>query len=92
MNSKRQTLFSTYRLTLLNRIRLPDEDDEDQEIEKLERISTLKRNYEKFYWLWITIIVFDLIVQALRSAEMSAGRENFISKPHNGESAIIAPN
>ena len=73
-------------------MRLPDEDDEDQETEKLERISTLKRNYEKFYWLWITIIVFDLIVQGLRSAEMSSGREKFISKTHNREAAIIAPN
>lgn len=73
-------------------MRLPDEDDEDQETEKLERISTLKRNYEKLYWLWITIIVFDLIVQCLRSADMSSGREKFISKTHNGEPVIIAPN
>ena len=73
-------------------MRLPDEDDEDQENEKLERISTLKRNYEKLYWLWITIIVFDLIVQGLRSAGMSSGREKFISKTHNEKSAILAPN
>ena len=66
-------------------MRLPDEDDEDQETDKLERISTLKRNYEKLYWLWIAIIVFDLIVQGLRSASMSSGRENFISKTHNGD-------
>ena len=92
MNSKRQKAFSTYWLTFLDRIRVPDENDEDREIEKLERVSTLKRSYEKLYWLWITIIVFDLIVQALRSAEMSSGREKFISKTHNGESAIIAPN
>lgn len=63
-------------------MRLPEEED-DQEIEKIEKISTLKRHYDKLYWLWITIIVFALVVQSLRSAEMSPSRENFISEFHN---------
>ena len=63
-------------------MRLP-EDEDDQEITKIKKISTLKRHYDKFYWLWITIIVFALVVQSLRSADMSPSRENFISEFRN---------
>ena len=58
-------------------IRLPDEEIEP---EHTKRVGSLKRLYNKTYWLWIVIIVFDLVVQALRSANMSSGRERFINK------------
>ena len=56
-------------------IRLPDEEVEP---EKPKRLGSLKRVYDKTYWLWIIIIVFDLVVQALRSASMSPTRKNII--------------
>ena len=58
-------------------IRLPDE---EMDSEPISRVGPLKRYYDKTYWLWIIVIVFDLIVQALRSANMGPSRENFINK------------
>lgn len=49
-------------------------DDEDTP----EKISALKRAYGKTYWLWIVIIVFGLVCQSLRSANMSNDRKSFI--------------
>ncbi|PLB34643.1 calcium channel protein CCH1 [Aspergillus candidus] len=43
------------------------------------KISTFKRLYDKTEWLWVCIIIFDLVVQALRSASMSQHTENIIS-------------
>lgn len=57
-------------------IRLPDE---EMDSEPIKRVGPLMRYYEKTYWLWIVIIVFDLVVQALRSADMGPSRENFIN-------------
>lgn len=42
------------------------------------KISTIKKLYDKTYWLWVLIIIFDLIVQALRSSDMSDGRRSFV--------------
>lgn len=50
-----------------------DEDDTP------EKISALKRAYGKTYWFWIVIIVFGLVCQSLRSANMHPDRESFIS-------------
>ena len=47
--------------------------------EKPKKLSSLKRFHDKTYWVWITVIVFDLVVQCLRSAQMGAGREAFIN-------------
>ncbi|GMF93304.1 unnamed protein product [Aspergillus oryzae] len=41
--------------------------------------STLKRFYDKTEWLWVCVITFDLVVQALRTSTMSPGRENLIN-------------
>lgn len=51
---------------------------EDSE-EKPEKTSQLKRVFDMTYWIWITIIVLDLIAQCLRSANMRHDREIFIS-------------
>lgn len=42
------------------------------------KFSTLKRVYDKTEWLWVCIIVVDLVIQALRSSTMSAERTDFI--------------
>ncbi|OGE56375.1 hypothetical protein PENARI_c003G08091 [Penicillium arizonense] len=42
------------------------------------KISPLKRIYDQTEWVWVCIIIFDLIVQALRSSSMSASRAKFI--------------
>ena len=58
----------------------PDEEHfhfDDDEPEPT-RPSHLKRLYEKTSWLWIAIILFDLLVMCLRSSSMSKSRENFI--------------
>ncbi|KAJ5147413.1 hypothetical protein N7526_000765 [Penicillium atrosanguineum] len=43
------------------------------------RVSGLKQLYDKTEWLWVCIIVFDLVIQALRSSTMSADRDDFIN-------------
>lgn len=43
------------------------------------KVSTLKRVYDKTEWLWVCIIIFDLVIQALRSSTMSARRADFIN-------------
>ncbi|KAL3473327.1 Ion transport protein-domain-containing protein [Aspergillus californicus] len=56
------------------RIQANDEGDEST-----RKISTLKRLYGMTYWFWIAVIVFDLIIQALRSSTMSRDREELIN-------------
>lgn len=53
---------------------------DDEEI--LEKPTHLKQAFDKTYWLWILIIVFDIIVQGLRSADMGNARRDFISMFH----------
>ncbi|THC97538.1 hypothetical protein EYZ11_002961 [Aspergillus tanneri] len=43
------------------------------------KLSTLKRLYDKTEYFWIAVVLFGLIVQALRSSSMSKSRENFIN-------------
>lgn len=42
------------------------------------KISTIKKLYDKTYWFWILLIIFDLVVQALRSSGMSDDRRSFV--------------
>ena len=42
------------------------------------RPRPLKRLYYKTHWLWIAIILFDLLVMCFRSSSMGEGRANFI--------------
>lgn len=50
---------------------------EDEEAPK--RTNTLKRVYDKTKVIWIIVIVYGLLCQALRSASMNEWREKFIS-------------
>ncbi|KAB8074058.1 Ion transport protein-domain-containing protein [Aspergillus leporis] len=53
-------------------------DDVDKEDLDRHKLSTLKRFYNRTYWLWICVIIFDLVVQAWRSSSMSDGTRDFI--------------
>ncbi|CAI7660877.1 unnamed protein product [Penicillium glandicola] len=50
--------------------------DEDDTMSR--KVSPLKRIYDQTEWIWVCLIIFDLIVQALRSSGMSAQRTRFI--------------
>lgn len=50
------------------------------EMEEPKRVGPLKRAYDKTAWLWIFVIVIGLVVQCLRSVEMSHSREAIICK------------
>lgn len=54
-----------------------------------QRVSTLKRFYDKTSWVWVVIIAYGLIVQALRSAAMSDFRRNFINLSETGVTLIL---
>ncbi|RDW94337.1 calcium channel protein BcCCH1 [Coleophoma crateriformis] len=43
------------------------------------RVSGLKRLFDKTSWIWVIIIAFDLLCQALRSASMTRAREELIN-------------
>ncbi|EXJ91094.1 hypothetical protein A1O1_04201 [Capronia coronata CBS 617.96] len=47
--------------------------------------SQLKKMFDKTHWFWILLIVYDLVVQSLRSARMGNDRKNFIM---NSESVV----
>jgi hypothetical protein len=54
------------------------EDDVDHENEK-QRVSSLKRLYDKTSWVWVFVIAFGLISQMMRSANMKPFRRSFIN-------------
>jgi hypothetical protein len=43
-----------------------------------QRVSSLKRFYDKTGWLWVAVIAFGLVAQMMRSANMSNFRRSFI--------------
>jgi hypothetical protein len=54
------------------------EEDTEHENEK-QRVSSLKRLYDKTSWVWVFVIAFGLISQMMRSANMSDFRRSFIN-------------
>ncbi|KAL8934340.1 MAG: hypothetical protein Q9216_005957 [Gyalolechia sp. 2 TL-2023] len=46
--------------------------------EKPVKVSPLRQWYDKTYWVWIVIIVFDLVTQSVRSADMGPRRARFL--------------
>lgn len=46
--------------------------------EEPTKVSPLRRWYDKTNWLWIVIIVFGLVAQSLRSADMGPRRARFV--------------
>ncbi|KAI2791216.1 hypothetical protein POX_c04072 [Penicillium oxalicum] len=53
-------------------------DGVDHDETQAPKVNTLKRMYDKTEWLWVGLIFFDLVVQALRSSSMSEDRARFI--------------
>ncbi|KAL2858284.1 Ion transport protein-domain-containing protein [Aspergillus pseudodeflectus] len=51
---------------------------DEEEDESSRKLSNLKRFYDKTYWFWIAVIVFDLVMQALRSSSMGPDRRQLI--------------
>lgn len=54
-------------------------DEVDTDSDSSRKVSRLKVIYDKTAWLWICIIIFDLVVMALRSSDMGEERERFIT-------------
>ncbi|KAL8666981.1 MAG: hypothetical protein Q9168_007349 [Polycauliona sp. 1 TL-2023] len=48
--------------------------EDDEPVKK----SPLQRLYDKTNWVWITIIVFGLVTQTVRSADMGEGRKRYL--------------
>jgi voltage-dependent calcium channel len=44
-----------------------------------KRVSAIKYWYDKTAWIWIVVITYGLLCQAMRTASISSWRENFIS-------------
>ncbi|ESZ93634.1 BcCCH1, calcium channel protein [Sclerotinia borealis F-4128] len=55
-----------------------DDDHPDPNADMPRQVSKLKQMYQKTYWLWILIIVYDLVIQAFRSSDMSESRARLI--------------
>ncbi|KNG51313.1 calcium channel subunit cch1 [Stemphylium lycopersici] len=55
---------------------IKEEDADDSG--KKQRVSTLKRFYDKTRWAWVFVIAFGLVAQMMRSAKMSHFRSTFI--------------
>lgn len=53
------------------------EEDPEKEM-TTQRVSSLKRMYDKTTGVWVLIIAFGLVAQMMRSASMSDFRKNFI--------------
>ncbi|KAI9844230.1 MAG: calcium channel protein [Sclerophora amabilis] len=63
---------------------IPLNDDEEEDASP-RRVGSIKRVYDKTRWIWIFVIIFALIVQSLRTADMTPGQESFID---NTETAV----
>ena len=67
-------------------------DEQDPFVEEEEEIpkrSRLKRAYDRTYWLWIVIILFDLAVMCLRTADMSESRQLFIDNTETSVACVL---
>ncbi|KAF2638033.1 calcium channel-like protein subunit Cch1 [Massarina eburnea CBS 473.64] len=64
---------------------------EETETESLpkQRVSSLKKAYDSTSWIWVFIISYGLIVQALKSASMSESREHFIDRSEIGVTFLM---
>ncbi|OJJ35434.1 hypothetical protein ASPWEDRAFT_40623 [Aspergillus wentii DTO 134E9] len=50
----------------------------DREDVSPDKMSPLKRLYDKTEWFWVCVIIFDLVIQALTSASMGDSRKKLI--------------
>jgi hypothetical protein len=64
------------------------EEDEKENL-PAPRVSALKRLYDRTHSLWILIISYGLICQALKSSSMSPSRERFIDLSESGVTFLL---
>lgn len=64
-------------------------EEEDAENLPKERVSNLKKLYKKTSWIWILIISYGLIAQALKSADMSPSRAKLIDRSEIGVTLLL---
>lgn len=64
---------------------------EDEEAENLpeHRVSNLKKTYERTSGIWIFVISYGLICQALKSADMSESRAKFVDRSEIGVTFLL---
>ncbi|SMR42929.1 unnamed protein product [Zymoseptoria tritici ST99CH_1E4] len=73
-----------------------DEADDEDPKQRLDesmhpkgRVSGIKRVYQKSYWFWIIIIVFDLIVASLRHATMKSFTRHLIKYTETATTLLL---
>ncbi|KAF1956154.1 calcium-channel protein CCH1 [Byssothecium circinans] len=64
------------------------EEPESESLPK-QRVSSLKKGYDNTAWAWVLVIAYGLIVQALKSAEMSPRRARFIDVSEIGVTFLL---
>jgi len=64
------------------------EEEETQNLPK-PRVNSLKRLYDATSWIWVIIIAYGLICQALKSASMSQSRRRFIELSETGVTLLL---
>lgn len=64
-------------------------EEEDAENLPKQRVNNLKKLYEKTSWIWILVISYGLICQALKSANMSPDRAQFIDRSEIGVTLLL---
>lgn len=64
-------------------------EEEDAEVIPKHRVSSLKKGYERTSWVWVLVISYGLICQALRSANMSTSRAKFIDRSEIGVTFLL---
>ncbi|KAI9814449.1 MAG: calcium channel protein [Pycnora praestabilis] len=52
-------------------------------------VSTLKKTYDKSSWIWIAVIIYGLVCQCLRSANMGSDREQFITVSETSVTLVL---
>ena len=61
----------------------------EAEDEPEKRVSSIKKFYDNTAWVWVLVIAFGLIVQALKSADMSDNRAKWIDRTEIGVTLVL---
>ncbi|KAH7080347.1 calcium-channel protein CCH1 [Paraphoma chrysanthemicola] len=64
------------------------EESTDESDEK-KRVNSLKRLYDKTFWIWVLVIAYGLICQMMKSASMSNFRRKFIDRSETVVTLIL---
>jgi hypothetical protein len=64
------------------------EEPTDESDEK-KRVNSLKRIYDKTFWMWVIVIAYGLVCQMMKSASMSNFRRTFIDRSETVVTLIL---